>query len=204
MEGGREQPEFDDAFLARLRRREERAFNELVLRFEGQVHRLVWRMLQNEAESEDMTQEVFVQVFRSLDAFRGDSKLSTWIYRIAVNLTKNRNKYLGRRHQKSHHDIDDVEPSVAHNRAQGFTSGEVSRPDQAVQGQETERVVRECLAELDEDFREILVLRDVEGLSYDEVGSITELGEGTVKSRLHRARAELRRLVEARLGEKLP
>lgn len=196
--------EFDEAFLARLRRHEERAFNELVLGYEERVHRLVWRMLGNDAESEDVTQEVFVQVFRSLESFRGDSKLSTWIYRIAVNLTKNRSKYLKRRHRDSHGDIDGKEPSLDHHRAIGVTSGETSRPDQVAQGHEAERVVRQCLDLLDEDFREILVLRDVEGMSYEEVGAITELAEGTVKSRLHRARGELRRMVEERLGGPLP
>lgn len=195
--------EFDASFLARLRKREERAFNELVTSYEGQVYRLIWRMLGNASDSEDMTQEVFVQVFKSLDSFRGDSKLSTWIYRIAVNLTKNRSKYQKRRRQSSHTDIDGSEPLDRHNQAQGWTSGETSRPDLTAIGNEAERAVVECLHLLETDFREILVLRDVEGLSYEEVGAITELGEGTVKSRLHRARGELRRLVEQRLGEKL-
>ena len=197
-------PNVDEAFLARLKNRDERAFNELVLAYEAQVYRLVWRMLGNAHESEDMTQEVFVQVFRTLDGFRGDSKLSTWIYRIAINLSKNRTKYLKRRHTGSHADLDLADPREMHNEAQGVTTGETTRPDLDAIGNQTERVVVECLHLLDPEFRHILVLRDVEGLSYEEVGAITDLAAGTVKSRLHRARAELRRLVEQRLGVPLP
>lgn len=188
------------AYLKRLQRREEQAFNQLVLDYEKQVYSLVWRMLGNRHEAEDMTQEVFVQVFKSIDTFRGDSKLSTWIYRIAMNLTKNRHKYLARRYHKSHSDIDGNEPDDAHNDAQGRTSGEVQRPDWEAMGNETERIVLRCLHQLEAEFREILILRDVENLSYEEVASITQLPIGTVKSRLHRARSLLKSKVEELLG----
>ncbi len=190
-------------FIERLRRRDEHAFNELVLAYEAQVYRLVWRMLGSREEAEDMTQEVFVQVFRSIDSFRGDSKISTWIYRIAMNLTRNRTKYLARRYHKSHAELDEQEPREAHNQAQGRTTGETRRPDWDAMGNEAERIVLECLGEMDQEFREILILRDVETLSYEEVGSITGLAPGTVKSRLHRARSLLKTQVEARLGGKI-
>ncbi len=196
-------PDFDAPsreLLARLKRRDERAFSQLVLAHEQKVYRLVWRMLSTREEAEDMTQEVFVQVFKNIENFRGDAKLSTWIYRIAINLTRNRTKYLSRRKHKSHSDIFADEGSVTHNEAQGVTTGETSRPDQVAMGNQAERIVIACLGELDPAFREILVLRDVECLSYEEVGSITGLAPGTVKSRLHRARQLLRTEVEARLG----
>lgn len=191
-------------FIERLRRRDEHAFNELVLTYETRVYRLVWRMLGSREEAEDMTQEVFVQVFRSIETFRGDSKISTWIYRIAMNLTRNRAKYLSRRYQKSHSELDGLEPKEAHNEAQGRTTGETRRPDWDAMGNEAERVVLECLGAMEAEFREILILRDVELLSYEEVGSITGLAPGTVKSRLHRARALLKSEVEERLGGKVP
>lgn len=191
-------------FIERLKRRDEHAFNELVLTYEAQVYRLVWRMLGSREEAEDMTQEVFVQVFRSIDTFRGDSKISTWIYRIAMNLTRNRTKYLARRHQKNHSELDEQEPREAHNQAQGRTTGETRRPDWDAMGNEAERIVLECLSEMEAEFREILILRDVESLSYEEVGSITGLAPGTVKSRLHRARALLKSHVQERLGGRIP
>lgn len=193
-------PTTNPRFIERLRRRDELAFNELVLAYETQIFRLVWRMLGSREEAEDMTQEVFVQVFRSIDSFRGDSKIGTWIYRIAMNLTRNRTKYLARRHQKSHAELDAGDPRETHNEAQGRTAGETTRPDWAAMGNEAEAIVVECLEEMDPEFREILVLRDVECLSYEEVGSITGLPPGTVKSRLHRARTLLKTQVEERLG----
>lgn len=187
-------------FIRRLKAREERAFNELVLSYEAQVYRLVWRMLGNKQEAEDMTQEVFVQVFKSIDSFRGDSKIGTWIYRIATNLTRNRHKYLTRRHRKSHAELDPNQPEDAYEGAQGRTTGETRRPDWDAMGNEAERIVVRCLHELDSEHREILVLRDVENLSYDEVGAITGLAAGTVKSRLHRARSLLKAQVSALLN----
>jgi len=196
--------EFDVRFVQRLQRRDEHAFSSLVVAYEKRIFQLVWRMLGSKEEAEDLTQEVFVQVFRSIHSFRGESKLSTWLYRIAVNLAKNRTMYLARRHQRSHEDIVDAESVDAHERAQGITAGETRRPDLDLVGSRTERAVLECLLDLDAEHRELLVLRDVECLSYEEVGAITGLLPGTVKSRLHRARGLLKQAVEARLGEKVP
>jgi RNA polymerase sigma-70 factor (ECF subfamily) len=195
----------DDAelrFVLRLRQRDERAFNELVLTFQDRIFRLVWRMVGRRDEAEDMTQEVFVQVFKAIDQFRGDSQLSTWIYRIAVNLCKNRTKYHQRRYQKGHTEFDGESPR-AQEGSRGVTTGETTRPDQLVQGYQMEQIVQMALRDMDPDFREVLVLRDVECLSYDEIGSITGLAEGTVKSRIHRARTALETAVERALGEKL-
>ena len=190
-------------FIARLQARDERAFNELVSLYEGRVFRMVLRMLGRRDEAEDMAQEVFVQVFKAIGQFRGESKLSTWVYRIAVNLCKNRSKYLSRRHE---HAQDELEPALERaplDEAKTATFGDVARPDHMVEGFQLEGIVHRCLAELEPDFREVLVLRDIEDLTYDEIGEITGLAEGTVKSRLHRARAMLKTQVEQRLGEKL-
>jgi len=189
----------DQRFIERLKRRDEQAFNHLVVTYEAQVLRLVWRMLGTREEAEDMAQEVFVQVFRSIDSFRGDSKISTWIYRIAMNLTKNRSKYLARRYQQTHSEFDGTDPRESHNEAQGRTSGETHRPDLDAMGNQAERIVVECLHCLEDEFKEVLILRDVESLSYEEVGLITGLPPGTVKSRLHRARALLKIEVTQRL-----
>jgi RNA polymerase sigma-70 factor (ECF subfamily) len=191
------------AFVKRLQARDERAFNELVEVFGPRIFHLVRRMLNRHEEAEDMAQEVFVQVFKCIGQFRADCKLSTWIYRIALNLTRNRVKYLARRKDDGR---TELEPMAEHSplaSAPGVTQGELARPDEAVTGLQIERVVQRCLSELEPDFREVLVLRDIEDLSYDEIMEITGLAEGTVKSRLHRARAALKALVEQTLGEKL-
>ena len=183
--------------------RDERAFNEFVKLYERRVFALVFRMLGNRAESEDLAQEVFVQVFKAIGTFRGDSKLSTWVYRIAVNLCKNRIKYNKVRHESDKDALDDVAERVPLTETRAGSVGEVERPDEMVAGKQIERVVQRAILSIDETFRECLVLRDVEELSYEEIGQITGLAEGTVKSRIFRARAMLREIVERELGEKI-
>jgi RNA polymerase sigma-70 factor, ECF subfamily len=191
------------AFIERLVARDERAFNELVELYGERVYRLMFRMLARKEEAEDMAQEVFVQVFKAIDQFRGDSKLSTWIYRVAVNLCKNRGKYLARRHSQEQDELEPHAERSALGEARGVTSSELAGPDQIVIGYQLEIIVKRCIAGLEPEFREVLVLRDVEDLTYDEIGEITGLAEGTVKSRLHRARAMLKQSVESVLGEKV-
>jgi RNA polymerase sigma-70 factor, ECF subfamily len=195
--------ETEAAFVARLIARDESAFNELVLTYERRVFALVFRMLGRRDEAEDLSQEVFVQVFKAIDQFRGESKLSTWIYRIAVNLCKNRTKYLSRRHAGRQEDVDAIAERATFAAAKGVSVGDVSRPDELVEGMQLEVVVKRAIAEMDPDFRAVLVLRDVEDLSYEEIAAITGLPDGTVKSRIHRGRAQLRALVEKAMGEKL-
>jgi RNA polymerase sigma-70 factor (ECF subfamily) len=190
-------------FIQRLCDRDERAFNELVELYQDRVFRLVYRMLGRRDEAEDMVQEVFVQVFKAIGTFRGDAKLATWVYRIAVNLCKNRVKYLWRRRTEAQDEFEAAQERRSMQSAGGVTAGEVAGPEQAVQGYQLELVVKRCIAELEPDFSEVLVLRDIEGLSYEEITEITGLLEGTVKSRIHRARATLKAKIERHFGEKL-
>lgn len=189
--------------VERLIVRDERAFNELVKTYERRVFALILRMLGNRAEAEEVAQEVFIQVFKAISTFRGESKLSTWIYRIAVNLCKNRTKYLKVRHTGEQDELEAVAERVPLGEARRANVGQVERPDEALAGKQVEKVVQEAILELEDSFRECLVLRDVEELSYEEIEQITGLAEGTVKSRIHRARAQLRDIVEKRLGEKI-
>ena len=199
--------ELDDAaerrFIERLQQRDERAFIELMQLYQERVYKLVLRMLGRRDEAEDMAQEVFVQVFKAIASFRGDSRLSTWIYRIAVNLCKNRIKYLGRRRSDTQDEFQAREDRNEHAGAPGVTSSELSRPDQLVEGYQMQRIVELAIVRMDPDFREILVLRDIEDLSYEELSEITGLPDGTVKSRLHRARAMLKAAIEQEMGEKV-
>jgi RNA polymerase sigma-70 factor (ECF subfamily) len=196
--------ETEARLIERLIARDERAFNDVVRTYERRIFALALRMMGDRAEAEDLAQEVFVQVFKAIGSFRGESKLSTWIYRIAVNLSKNRTKYLRVRHTSEQDELAAVEeraglgdPSDAKNVAR------VERPDEMMAGRETERVVRRAILQLEPSFRECLVLRDVEDLSYEEIGEITGLPEGTIKSRIHRARSQLKEIVERALGEKI-
>jgi RNA polymerase sigma-70 factor (ECF subfamily) len=161
-------------------------------------------MLGNRAEAEDLAQEVFVQVFKAIGTFRGESKLSTWIYRIAVNLAKNRGKYLRVRQAGAHDEIEALDEAGATAVDKRENVARIERPDEMIAGLEVEQVVRRAIQALEPSFRECLVLRDVEDLSYGEIGEITGLPEGTVKSRIHRARGQLKELVERALGAKIP
>src|SRR6185436_18620988 len=113
--------EDETAFVARLVARDESAFNELVITYERRVFALVLRMLGRRDEAEDLAQEVFVQVFKAIDQFRGESKLSTWIYRIAVNLCKNRTKYLSRRRVDDQDEFDAMAERAPFTSAKGVS-----------------------------------------------------------------------------------
>jgi RNA polymerase sigma-70 factor (ECF subfamily) len=186
---------YEENLVERLKRRDEAAFNELVRLYNGKIFALVFRMLGDRAEAEDLAQEVFITIFKSIDGFRGDSKLSTWMYRVATNHCKNRIKYLGRRARAAKKEFDEVADREAIESASMTTSAQVPRPDDALQGRQVETFVRRALASLDPEQRELIVLRDIENLTYEEIQDVTSLPAGTVKSRLHRARQALQTLV---------
>jgi RNA polymerase sigma-70 factor, ECF subfamily len=186
-------------FIARLVARDETAFNELVVVYERRVFALTLRMLGRRAEAEEITQDVFVQVFKSIDSFRGESKLSTWIFRVAVNLCKNKMKYHARRGGRQE-DLDSLGDHTSLGAAEGVSAGAVARPDEAVEGQQMVGAVRAAIAELDPEFRQLVILRDVEDLAYEEIAEVSGLPIGTVKSRIHRGRAQLKEKVERRIA----
>lgn len=188
----------DRQLVRRLRDRDEQAFRELMVEHRDKVYNLTLRMLGNRAEAEDVAQEVFIQVFKTIDTFREESKLSTWLYRVAVNLCKNRIKYLARRQDRNKDQLDETTEAAASSAA-AAPGGPPPRPDRAVEGAQIERVLQEAIATLDEDHRVLVVLRDVEDLSIEEICAITGLPDGTVKSRLHRARLQLRKKVSPHL-----
>ncbi|MBI4701481.1 MAG: sigma-70 family RNA polymerase sigma factor [Deltaproteobacteria bacterium] len=198
------------AFVARLVAREEAAFNELVQLYGDRVFGLVYRMLGSRQEAEEIVQDVFVQVFKAIDQFRLESKLSTWLFRVAVNLSRNRLKYHARRQSAAHRELDTVcdrsgAPGAAGTAGVGAGTGAggMHRPDEWLEGVEAERAVQQALAQLDPEFRQLVVLRDLEDLSYEEIALLAALPLGTVKSRIHRGRAQLRAIVEQLLGQKL-
>jgi len=179
--------------LSRLQARDEEAFEEMVGLYQNKIYNLVYRMMGNAGEAEEVAQEVFVTVFKSIDSFRGDSKLSTWLYRIATNHCKNRLKYLGRRSYKATGELDEaVERELQDTQTTSSMRPHIDGPEAVLEGLELERTVQAGIAELDEEHRTLVLLRDVEDLSYDEIAKVTGLELGTVKSRLHRARLQLK------------
>ncbi|MFZ5443657.1 MAG: RNA polymerase sigma factor [Myxococcota bacterium] len=172
--------------IARLRRRDPSAFEVLVRTHQDRVYDFCVRMLADREEAFDLTQEIFISIHQHADKFRADAKLTTWIYRIARNHCLNRLKYLKRRGRgRSDEYGESNELSITE------AMGGAEQPDQAALRRTDRQLVHRAIQELDEDQRALVVLRDVEGLSYEEIMDITELAEGTVKSRLHRAREKL-------------
>ena len=181
--------------IRRLKRGDEKAFATIVRTYQQRVFNIVFRFLGNREEAEDVAQDVFVTVFQSASSFRGDSKFSTWLYRVTVNHCKNRLKYLKRRGRHMGRPLDEL---AEHELARG--SGEtqpgfhanIPRPDDLAAGRQLEKLIQREMAAMDADHRLLLVLRDIQGLSYQEMADVTGLNVGTIKSRLHRARLALK------------
>jgi RNA polymerase sigma-70 factor, ECF subfamily len=186
--------DLERSLLRRLRERDERAFRELIEAQRDRIYNITFRMLGNRAEAEDVAQEVFITVFKTIDSFREESKFSTWLYRVTVNHCKNRIKYLARRHDRQKDELDETSGGV--NGATVDTPARATQPDRALEGAQMEQLLQEAIAKLDDDHRIVVVLRDVEDLSIEEICKITDLPDGTVKSRLHRARLALRKKLQ--------
>lgn len=181
--------------VARLRERDEDAFSEVVQDYGARVYNLVLRLLGNPAEAEDVAQEVFVTVFKSIETFRGESRFSTWLLRIAANHSKNRLKYLALRVAEEHGEEGPVDARAGDGGHRPLQA-HIDPPDALYEAAELGGLLERAIGALDEDQRLLVVLRDVEELSYDEIVEITGLPEGTVKSRLHRARVAIKERME--------
>lgn len=185
----------DEALARRAAAGDAGAFDALVVLYTDRVFAVAFRMLGDRAEAEDLAQEVFVTLYGALGSFRGESKLSTWIYRITRNRCLNRMKFLKRRHVGLLADIDDPALQGACADVETRAAGQKD-PHKKLQNDELSALLERLLLELPEEQRALVVLRDLEDLSYEEIVDITGLPLGTVKSRLHRARAALAKLLE--------
>jgi RNA polymerase sigma-70 factor (ECF subfamily) len=189
------------ALLDRCRAGDAEAFTRLVDLHEGMVYNLAARLLGDAEEARDLSQEVFLQVYRSLGGFRGTSSLRTWIYRIVVNQCRNRRRFWQRRRRDRSLPIEDLKPADEMELAGG--RGRSPGPLESLESAERSRQVQAALLGLSFEHRVILLLREVEELSCAEIGAALGLAEGTVKSRLSRAREALRsRLCRPEQGER--
>lgn len=189
--------------VRRLKQGDERAFQELVETYQDRVFSLVLRMMGDRQEAEDIAQEVFFSVYRAMGRFRGDARLYTWIYRIAINACKSRIKYLRGRQLHQQQSIDDAPQDTESTQIHAARSVQsaVPGPEAMMQGNRLQQAIARELSNLDPEHRQVLVLRDIQGLSYEDIAKITSLAEGTVKSRLHRARVALKSRLKRELGE---
>jgi RNA polymerase sigma-70 factor (ECF subfamily) len=170
--------------IERLRAGEARAFEELVTTYQHRIFGVAVRMLGSAAEAEEVAQEVFLRVHRSVAGFRGQARLSTWLYAITSRLCLNRLTSAERRHGRLGQE------------ALERVASEGADAAARVERTELEAALQDAIAALPEDRRIVVVLRDVEGLSYEEIAEALDLEPGTVRSRLHRARTDLKAKLE--------
>ena len=162
------------------------AFNILVEKYYRRIYNLAYRFVGDQEEANDLAQDIFTAAYQNLKRFRGESKFSTWLFQIATNRGKNRFKYLKRRgYFANKGPIDGDEDREGLPRELPDTS---SNPEDLLAGKEIQRIVQEAIDDLEPDHKEIVILRDIEGFSYEEIARMLDLPEGTTKSRLHRAR----------------
>ncbi len=169
------------------------AFGELVLRYQDRVFNTCWRICGNLDDARDLAQEAFLKVFENLASFRQESGFYTWLFRVAVNLALSQRRKDKRRREVSLDDPTTFSGTQAEALARRSGRGASSTDSNA----ETVALVVRGLNMLEDDYRAVIVLRDLEGFDYDEIGRILEIPPGTVRSRLHRARMELRRLIQS-------
>ena len=173
----------DYELVVRVQKGDKRAFDLLVLKYQYKVHSIIARFIRDSDEVKDVVQEAFIKAYRALPNFRGDSQFYTWLYRIAVNTAKNYLVARSRRPPSSDVDLDDAE----------FYSGseqlkDVSSPENELFRDQLESVINGAIAELPEDLRTAVTLREYDGLSYEEIAQIMECPVGTVRSRMFRGR----------------
>ena len=183
----------ESALVAGLREGAAQAYEDLILRYEQPVYGLICRLLGDSAEASDIAQEVFLKIFRNISAFRERSSLRTWIYRIAVNEAYNHRRWFSRHRRREIDVCGDPAGPAATCPAPG------PDPFELASGGETRSLVERALAQLNPNFRAVVVLRDIEDLSYEEIAAILQISLGTVKSRILRGRESLRHILSANL-----
>ena len=189
----------DTALVAELKAGSEQAFALLIAQYHQSIYSLVARSLRDPADAADITQDVFIKVFRSIGRFQGDSSLRTWLYRIALREASNQRRWWSR-HKRQEVTIDSPSEPDGEGESLCLSStladGRFSPFDHAAQAQLRVRV-EAALRELPEAYRTVVVLREIEGFAYEEIAEILNCNLGTVKSRLTRGRVALRQLLTA-------
>jgi RNA polymerase sigma-70 factor (ECF subfamily) len=173
----------DLALVKQAQKGDIKAFELLVQRYQQRVGGVISKLIKDYHEIQDITQDVFVKVYKALPKFRGDSAFYTWIYRIAINTAKNYLVAKSRRIQNT-----DIEPVDAENYSGGFERQNFDTPDAEYERQEIEKVVHDSIADLPDDLKQAIILREVDGLSYEEIAEKMNCPIGTVRSRIFRAR----------------
>ena len=188
--------EIDRQLVTRAQRGDKRAFELLVEKYQRKLARLLSRFIRDPAEVEDVTQEAFIKAYRALPAFRGDSAFYTWLYRIGINTAKNYLMAMGRRAPTS--------TEVEADEAEGFEEGEqlrdINTPESVLLSKEIAETVNSTIEKLPEELRIAIQLREIEGMSYEDIAKVMDCPIGTVRSRIFRAREAIAQQLRPLLG----
>ncbi len=188
--------EIDRQLVARAQRGDKRAFELLVEKYQRKLARLLSRFIRDPAEVEDVTQEAFIKAYRALPAFRGDSAFYTWLYRIGINTAKNYLMAMGRRAPTS--------TEVEADEAEGFEEGEqlrdINTPESVLLSNEIAETVNSTIEKLPEELRTAIQMREIEGMSYEDIAKAMNCPIGTVRSRIFRAREAIAEQLRPLLG----
>ena len=175
--------EADQLLVARVQQGDKSAFDKLVLKYQSRIVNLVSRFVRNQSDAQDVTQEAFLKAYRALPNFRGDSAFYTWLYRIAVNTAKNYLAIQSRRSGESEQDYTEIEQIEGNSALKDNAT-----PEHLLLKDEIEATVIAAIEKLPDDLRMAITLREIEGLSYEEIAIVMDCPIGTVRSRIFRAR----------------
>ncbi len=188
--------DIDRQLVARAQRGDKQAFSLLVEKYQRKLARLLSRFIRDPAEVEDVTQEAFIKAYRALPAFRGDSAFYTWLYRIGINTAKNYLMAIGRRAPTS--------TEVEAEEAEGFEEGEqlrdINTPESVLLSKEIAETVNATIEKLPEELRKAIQMREIEGMSYEDIAQAMDCPIGTVRSRIFRAREAIAEKLRPMLG----
>lgn len=180
----------DQQLVAKVQKGDKRAFDLLVLKYQHKIISIVSRYVKDSADVYDVVQETFIKAYRAIGNFRGDSAFYTWIYRIAINTSKNHLVSRGRRPPASDVEIEDAEYFSG-----GDSLKDISSPENQLIKDQLESTVNEAIRNLPEDLRTAVTLREMEGLSYEEIAVVMGCPVGTVRSRIFRAREAIDKVI---------
>jgi RNA polymerase sigma-70 factor (ECF subfamily) len=188
--------EADQILVERVQQGDKRAFELLVVKYHRKIIRLVSRLIRDPAEVEDVAQDAFIKAYRALPQFRGESAFYTWLYRIAVNTAKNYLATQGGRPESS----SDIDTEEAETFADGEQLRDINTPDSMLHTKQVAETVNRAMEALPEELRTAITLREIEGLSYEEIAEAMECPIGTVRSRIFRAREAIAEKLRPLLG----
>ena len=188
--------EVDQQLVERAQRGDKQAFEMLVVKYQRKLARLLSRFIRDANEVEDVTQEAFIKAYRALPTFRGDSAFYTWLYRIGINTAKNYLVALGRRAPT----VTEVDNEEAEDIEVGEQLKDMNTPEQQMMTRQIAETVNSTLQQLPEELRTAITLREIDGLSYEEIAQIMNCPIGTVRSRIFRAREAIAEQLRPQLG----